>query len=211
MIISNEEILGFDKFYRTTLINSVAGFKNLQMVGTCSTHGISNLALFNSVFHVGANPPLLGMMCRPEGDRNDTFNNIKHTGHYTLNNVLPQWYKSAHQTSANYDVSESEFEQCGFTRQYLKGFKAPFVAESNVKIGLELCEILDVIKNGTSIVIGEIKYLILDESFLAADGFVDHEKAGTLAVAGLDSYYSTKSLERLPYAKSQKTYRELKC
>lgn len=204
MTITNEDILGFEKFYRTTLINSAPGFKNLQMVGTCSAHGISNLALFNSVFHVGSNPPLLGMMCRPEGAGNDTLNNIKATGQYTLNNVLEPWYKNAHQTSANFGVSESEFEHCGFQRHYVNGFKAPFVAESNVKIGLELCEITEVMKNNAIIVIGEIKYLILDDRFLAEDGFIDHEKAGTLAGSGLDSYYSTQGLGRLSYPKPGK-------
>jgi hypothetical protein len=36
---------------------------------------------------------------------------------------------------------------------------------------------------------------------LCPDGFVDIEKAGSIAGAGLDSYHTTKRLERLSYAK----------
>lgn len=32
------------------------------MLGTINKDGISNLGLFNSIFHVGANPPLLEMI-----------------------------------------------------------------------------------------------------------------------------------------------------
>ena len=33
------------------------------------------------------------------------------------------------------------------------------------------------------------------------DGYVDIEKAGTIAISGLDNYHDTKSIARLSYAK----------
>ena len=36
---------------------------------------------------------------------------------------------------------------------------------------------------------------------ISEDGFVDIQQLGTLTVAGLDAYYKTSLLERLPYAK----------
>jgi flavin reductase (DIM6/NTAB) family NADH-FMN oxidoreductase RutF len=99
------------------------------MIGTANNNGVTNLALFNSIFHLGANPPLLGMIFRPDGDDHDTLQNIKETGQYTINNVLPEWFEKAHQTSARYPSGYSEFEPCGFKESYYDDFKVPFVAE----------------------------------------------------------------------------------
>ncbi|MDZ7625721.1 MAG: hypothetical protein U5J96_14920 [Ignavibacteriaceae bacterium] len=36
---------------------------------------------------------------------------------------------------------------------------------------------------------------------LTKDGYVDIERAGTIAISGLDSYHETKKTARLSYAK----------
>jgi len=195
--------------YRTTFMNSISGFKSLQMVGTIGENGITNIALFNSIFHIGANPPLIGMICRPDGDQHSTFNNIEKTGFYTLNNVQKSWYQKAHQTSARYNINESEFDTCGFTAQYLDNFIAPFIQQSSVKLGLELREINTIKFNGSRIIIGEVKYIILDDGLVATDGYVDLEKAQSVTVAGLDAYYSTQKLARLKYAKPENNVEEI--
>ena len=109
MNFNQSHISAMEKRYRTTFINSLPGYKCLQMIGTTNNNGVTNLALFNSIFHLGANPPLLGMIFRPDGDDHDTLNNIKQTGQYTINNVLPKWFEKAHQTSARYPSGYSEF------------------------------------------------------------------------------------------------------
>jgi flavin reductase (DIM6/NTAB) family NADH-FMN oxidoreductase RutF len=198
--ITGKQIEAMEKHYRTTLINSLPGYKSLHIVGTISTDGITNLALFNSVFHVGANPPLLGMVVRPDNPDHDTLKNICSVGHYTLNNVLPKWYREAHQTSAIYPSGSSEFDLLGFKKQYINNFKAPFVQGSTIQIGLELMEIIDIELNNTSIVIGEIVNIQIAESVIQTDGYVDHPAAGTITVAGLDSYFTTQHIGRLEYA-----------
>ena len=52
-----------------------------------------------------------------------------------------------------------------------------------------------------AIVIGEIKCIQLNENILEKDGYINHEKAGTISVGGLDGYFENKLLERLSYAK----------
>lgn len=201
MMITANQLSEMEKHYRTTLINSLPGYKTLQMVGTISEDGITNLGLFNSVFHVGANPPLLGMVFRPDGPDHDTLNNIQSVGYYTLNNVLPEWYQQAHQASARYPTEVSEFDLCGFKKLYTKGFKAPFIQQSTIRIGLELRDTIDVEINNTTIVIGEITHILLEDSLIGADGYVDHIQAKTVTVAGLDSYFTTNALGRMAYAK----------
>ena len=50
-------------------------------------------------------------------------------------------------------------------------------------------------------IIGEVKAIHFPNDCLAPDGFMNIEKAGTITVAGLDSYHTTQPLQRLPYAK----------
>ncbi|MDO8993163.1 MAG: flavin reductase [Daejeonella sp.] len=201
MNFNQSHISAMEKRYRTTFINSLPGYKSLHMLGTVNKEGISNLGLFNSIFHVGANPPLLGMVFRPESNDHDSLENIIQTKEYTLNNVLPEWFKQAHQTSARFPSGVSEFESCGFKEFYLDPFKAPFVAQASIKIGLELREIIDLSLNNTKILIGEIVQVLMDDGIVAGDGYVDHIKAGTVTVAGLDSYFTTQHLGRLAHAK----------
>jgi flavin reductase (DIM6/NTAB) family NADH-FMN oxidoreductase RutF len=199
--ITGEDIAKMEKQYRISLINSLVGFRSLNLLGTASNDGITNLCVISSAFHLGANPPLLGLVIRPEREHNDTLKNIKTTGQYTLNNVLPEWYPKAHQTSASYPSGVSEFDVCGFKKQYIKGFKPPFVGQSTIGIGLELRETLDIEANGTTIVIGEIIQILTNDALIAEDGTVDHIKAETMTVAGLDAYFLAKPLGRLAYAK----------
>jgi len=170
-------------------------------LGTVSEEGATNLCVVSSVFHLGSNPPLFGLIIRPEREHNDTLKNIKLTGQYTLNNVLQQFYKQAHQTSASYASGISEFAECGFNELFTDGFKAPFVKESSVRIGLQLKELIEMTMNGTTLVVGEVTHILADDSLIGEDGFIDPLKAGTVTLAGLDSYYITEPLARLSYAK----------
>ncbi|MBB5635002.1 flavin reductase (DIM6/NTAB) family NADH-FMN oxidoreductase RutF [Pedobacter cryoconitis] len=199
--ISSEQIYQLEKQYRISLINSLVGYKSLNLLGTASNEGITNLCIISSAFHLGANPPLLGIVIRPEREQNSTLTNIKSTGHYTLNNVLPEWYMQAHQTSAYYPSDVSEFDTCGFQKLYTNHFKAPFVKQSTIRIGLELREIIDLEINGTTILIGEIVHILANDDMIAADGTVDHVKAKTMSVAGLDAYFLPQAVGRLAYAK----------
>jgi len=199
--IDSDQISEMDKFYRISLMNSISGYKSVNLLGTINTNGITNLCPVSSVFHMGSHPPLLGMVIRPEREHNDTLRNIRSVGAYTLNNVLPEWYTEAHQTSAAYPSGISEFDVCGFKKLYAKKFKAPFVEKSTIRIGLELREVIDIEINGTSIIIGEIVLILAEDTLIGEDGFVDHVKAGTLAVTGQDSYYLPQAVGRLSYAK----------
>ncbi len=201
---SSNDILNMELRYRTTFINSISGFKSLNLVGTINEQEKINLAIFNSIFHVGANPPLLGMVFRPAEVERHTLENILNCKQYTLNHVHPQIIRAAHQTSARFPKDVSEFEACGLTPIFSKNIKAPYVQESKVKIGMELREKIIVNSNNTSIIIGQIIEIIIDERAIEVDGFVNLEKLETCTVAGIDAYYTTKKIERLSYAKIDK-------
>jgi len=201
MIFSKENILEFDKLYRTNLINSLSGFKSANLIGTISVKDITNLAIFNSVIHVGANPPALGFLIRPVSVERHTYSNLKETGFFTINHINKEIFKQAHQTSARYEDNISEFGACGLTPEFTETIKAPYVNESKIKIGLKFVEEQEIKLNRTIFIVGEIIEIILPEDVVLKDGFVDIEKAGSIAISGLDSYHETKRIARLSYAK----------
>ncbi|WP_394774738.1 flavin reductase family protein [Flavobacterium sp.] len=186
------------------LINSLGGFKSVALVGTSNGKGNTNLSIFNSFFHIGANPPLIGMIFRPSPPERDTLRNIIDTGFYTINHINEQTYKKAHQTSARYDKEISEFEVTGLNVEYKNNFTAPFVLESNIQLGIEVKEKTAISINNTTMVIGEIVEIFIPEDCLSDDGFVNLEKANTVTCSGLDSYHKTIQLDRLSYAKPDK-------
>ncbi len=201
MIITKENILEFEKLYRTTFVNSMSGFKSASLIGTISDKRNTNLAIFNSVIHVGANPPSLGFLMRPVSVDRHTYKNIKEVGFYTINHINKDIFKNAHQTSARYDENVSEFDECGLTPEYSQKLKAPYVKESKIKIGLKFVEGQEIKYNGTIFVVGEIVEIIILNELIGIDGYVDVEKAGSITISGLDSYHETKRITRLSYAK----------
>ena len=201
---TSETLLDLENHERAHLINSLGGFKSLALVGTSDSKGNTNLAVFSSVFHVGANPPLIGLIFRPSPPERNTYSNIIETGFYTINHVNETIYKQAHQTSARYDKVISEFEITGLTPEYKDAFFAPYVTESNIQLGIEFKEKIDLTINNTILIIGKITQIYIPETCLSADGFVDIEKANTVTCSGLDSYHKTVQLDRLSYAKPNK-------
>ena len=201
MIITRDDIAQFEQRYRTAFVNSLAGFRQAVLVGTKSRDNNSNLAIFNSLIHLGANPALLGLINRPDSVQRDTLQNIIETKEYTLNYVCSKEYEKAHQTSARYDKGISEFEITGLNREYKDGFFAPYVTESNIQLGIEFKEKIDISINNTTLIIGEIIQVYIPEDCLYEDGFVDIEKANSITCSGFDSYHKTVQLDRLSYAK----------
>lgn len=59
-----EDIDNLEKIFKINLINSCSGFKSANLLGTISDEGVSNVAVFSSVIHLGSNPPTLGFILR---------------------------------------------------------------------------------------------------------------------------------------------------
>lgn len=209
MVITKENISEFEKLYRTNLFNSLSGFKSANLIGTISKEGKTNLAIFSSVIHVGANPPLMGLLMRPVSVERHTYHKIKETGFFTINQIHKDIFKQAHQTSARYDKDVSEFDACGLTPEFTEIVKAPYVKESKIKIGLKFLEEHEIKSNRTIFIVGEIIEIIFPDEVIVKTGYVDIEKAETIVISGLDSYHETKRIARLSYAKPNTDPKEL--
>ncbi len=197
--LNRQDIESQEKQYRTNFINALTGFKSVALLGTQNKNGILNLAIFSQIIHVGANPPLMGVLFRPHTVARHTLENILETNYFTINHILEDFVDKAHHTSARWDISE--FEACGLSPEHTPSLPAPYVKEAHVKIGLQLKERVAIATNDTILIVGEIVEVMLPAKALGQDGFVDLEIAGTLTCSGLDTYHKTQKIARFSYAK----------
>lgn len=185
-----------DKKFRLVLINKLSGFKGLNLIGSRSQDGVENLALFNSVIHVGSNPPLLGMLFRPLLVERHSYNNIQVSKHYSINAVTESILEAAHVCSGNFSAEESEFEASGLSPEYIDDFPAPFVAESPLKIGLSFVEEHKMESNGTIFMVGKIEKISLPDGSISQDGHINLDKLGIIAGNGIDTYARAENIRR---------------
>ncbi len=205
MNLSRQDIQTMDQRERARLINSLSGFKSANLIGTCDKQGLENLAVVSSVVHLGSNPPLFGFIVRPAESRRHTLENILETRHFTINSIGADFVQKAHQTSARYPKSASEFKAVGLTPYYDDMFPAPFVLESSLKIGLVLKEQISIESNQTQMLIGEVITIQAPKRAVTPDGSLDLEALDLVTISGLDSYHVTQRLHRLSYAKPDKS------
>lgn len=205
MLVTADDLRNMGRIERLNLVNALSGIKPVQLIGTRSRDGADNLAIFNSVVHIGSNPPLLGFILRPDqSHRRDTFSNLSESGFFTLNHVHRTFLRQAHYTSAKFPEGQSEFEACELTPQWIGDFPAPFVAESKLKIGLEYKQQIPIEINGTSLVLGQVVMIDLPEYVIEEEGHLNLSLIGDVGISGLNTYYSVEKIARLPYARPDK-------
>lgn len=192
-------LASLDHLYRINLVNSCSGFKSANLIATKSKDGMSNVAVFSSVIHLGSNPALLGFVIRPTTVPRNTYKNIKETGQYTINHIYEEIIEDAHHCSAKYDASVSEFSMTNLKEDYDHACFAPFVKGAPVQIQMKFREEHHFKINGTIMIIGEIMGIYIKEEILNEDGFIDLTKAKIAAINGLDGYTIPQLKTRLPY------------
>ncbi len=206
---SEKEIKEMPSRARAHFMNCVTGFKSSNLIGTISGDGITNLAIFSSVTHLGSNPPLLGFVLRPHTVMRNTFENLKETGFFTVNHVNADMIKPAHQTSAKYPGGVSEFGETGLTEEYKDGFQAPYVQESRIQIGCRFVNEYFLEENECRFVVGAMEQIYLSDDIISEDGFINLERAGTISATGLDGYALPKILDRFSYAQPDKEIKSI--
>ncbi len=198
---SIEEVEKFEKYTKINLINSISGFKSANLLATKNKKNTTNLAIFNSVCHLGSAPAMIHFTLRPHTVARHTYENILESGYFTINAITTKIIEKAHQTSAKYNNETSEFDATKLSAIYQDGFFAPYVKESPVQLGCKYLNTYKIEENGCLIVIAAIEHIYVTENMLSKDGFVDLEKGNIASIVGLDGYYKPKKLTRFPYAR----------
>ena len=198
---NEEQFKELEDRFRKNLINSLLGARPAVLIGTANGKKQLNLAVFSQVLHVGANPPLCGILFRPDSVDRHTLSNIRETGCFSLNILSSDFAEHVHQTSARYDAGISEFDAVGLEPEFSDSYAAPLVKEAHIKAICALQEEIPVVSNGTIFVVGGFKWIEINASFLRSDGSVNHHAAQSLAVCGLDDYVGLQDVARFSYAK----------
>ena len=189
------------KVPRLNLINSCMGYKSANLIGTFSTEGNQNLAVFSSITHLGSDPALLGFILRPTTVPRHTYSNIKEINYFSVNAITETLIQKAHQTSANYAKEVNEFEATGIESEFKEGITVPFVKESPVQILCKYLNEYEIKKNGTIHVIAAIEKIFVNESLMGEDYWIQLDKGNVVSINGLDGYVKTELIERFPYAR----------
>lgn len=203
-----EDFKNWNSRFRANFFNSIGGFKSINLMATVSKEGQSNAAPFFSVQHIGANPPLLSLIFRPHTVERHSLENFRNSGYATINAIHSAILDQAHQSAAKYPREVSEFEAIGLN-EYWTDFKAPYVEEARLKIGIEHQEEHRVEINQTIIVIASIEEVEIEEGAILDDGLIEHSLIDSLSVNGLDSYYQPKPFKRLSHAQPGEPLKQL--
>ena len=196
-----EDIKAFSKIYRLNMINSVTGYKSANMIGTKSSSGKENVAVFSSITHLGSDPALLHFTLRPNTVPRDTYKNIKENSVFTVNHVSVTQIDDAHHTSARYDEDISEFDQTLLEPEYKLNWDAPFVKGAPVALGCRYLNEYDIVENGCVLIIAAIDHIFVEDELLQEDGWVKLETGKVVAINGLDGYALPQLQKRLEYAR----------
>lgn len=199
-----DDIQNLEKIYKINLINSCSGFKSANLLGSISEEGISNVAVFSSVTHLGSKPPTLGFILRPTTVPRDTYKNIKDSGIFTINHIHQDIIEDAHHTSAKYPKEVSEFDMTGLEEEFKGNFKAPFVKGAPVQMGMKFIEEVYVPSNDVMLIVSQIQELYIDDALLQEDGLINLSKGNVAAINGLDTYAIPQFNKQLSYQRPKK-------
>lgn len=198
---SKDAIGNLETRYKNNLINSISGYKSANLIGSKSSSNRTNLAVFNSVVHLGSNPALLGFILRPTTVTRHSFENMKETGVFTVNHIAAHQIQDAHHTAAKYPEGVSEFDQTTLIEEYKSNHFAPFVKDSPVQIGCTYLNNYLIQENNTRLVVGAVEHLFIQDQMLLEDGWVQLDLGKVVAINGLDGYALPSLLDRFPYAR----------
>ena len=199
-----DDIQNLEKIYKINLINSCSGFKSANLLGSISEEGISNVAVFSSVTHLGSKPPTLGFILRPITVPRDTYKNIKDSGIFTINHIHQDIIEDAHHTSAKYPKEVSEFDMTGLEEEFKGNFKAPFVKGAPVQMSMKFIEEVYVPSNDVMLIVSQIQELYIDDALLQEDGLINLSKGNVAAINGLDTYAIPQFNKQLSYQRPKK-------
>jgi flavin reductase (DIM6/NTAB) family NADH-FMN oxidoreductase RutF len=199
--ITSSDLKKLHKIPRLNLVNSCTGYKSCNLIATKSKNGISNVAIFSSVTHLGSNPAMLGFIIRPATVPRGTYQNIKDLEYFTVNHVTENMIADAHHTSANYEESISEFDKTNLEEEYHDGIETPFVKKSPVQLLCKYLNEYEIKENNTIHLIASIEAIFYKENLEGKEMWLQLDKEKIVTVNGLDGYCVPILQDRLKYAR----------
>jgi len=179
----------------------------IAWASTLNEDGSANLAPFSFFTGVSSDPPTC-LICvsrkkrEPDGTRppKDTWRNIERTGEFVLHVVNDALGPHMNATSRELPYGTDELAACGLTKLASDKVSPPRIAEAPVAMECKLDRIVEVGRDGTAIIIGEIVlWHVRDE--LVVDGKLDLGRLDAIGRMGGSTYTRTRDLFDMPRPK----------
>jgi flavin reductase (DIM6/NTAB) family NADH-FMN oxidoreductase RutF len=133
---------------------------------------------------------------------------LKATGFFTVNAITEEMIADAHQSSAAYGASLSEFEMTDLEEDYLDQIEIPFVKGSPVRLLCRYVNEYPIIENNTIHIIASIEAIYYDDLLEREDKWLQLDKAKIVTINGVDGYALPQLLKRFEYARVNQELKE---
>ena len=156
---------------RYQLLTSLVVPRPIGWISTWSAEGVANLAPFSYYAALSASPLLVGVSVghRRTGPK-DTLRNIRERGAFCVNVVTEPLIEAMNATSAEVDPGVDEMEMVGLERARSERVDAPYVVVCPAVLECELSQEVDLGDAPNTLLIGEVKGILLDETLPLLEG-----------------------------------------
>ena len=192
------EIEAMDRRQRANFINSISGFRTPYLI-ISGEKGNWNAGTFSNITHVGANPPQISVLFRPDNGKRHTLTNYREQGSITLCMMPFSAHETVHQSSVSAPSGTFEWEALGGQTKHLDNWPHPIPSQALWAVEVHFIESFT-LSNNCIYTVGEIaRVALLNQTTLDAHGFVDL-KESVIAAHGLQSYHEiSPEPHRLPF------------
>ena len=196
--LNHEQILGLERRFQTALINSLSGIRT-SFIGITGEHGQWNASTLSNITHVGANPPQISVLFRPQSAKKHTLKNYREFGTITLVCMPFHKFETVHRVSVNAPKDVFELALLGEQVQKLEGWQHPIPNDFLYAIEVNLVEEFT-LGNQCIYTVGSIHQLRWSKNVrVNKNGQVIFQQSPTLAI-GLQQYTSIDTESKhLPY------------
>ena len=133
-------------------------------------------------------------------DLNNLYKEIsKSESLYGAMNLFKHSFEEFKNIDSEKDISE--FDELNIEKVYIDNYKAPFVKDSLIKIGLHKVEEIKLL-NRCRLIVGKVELVVINNNILESDGNIDFSKSTTTCISGCQNYYNVKLTKQKQRVKS---------
>ncbi|WP_136715224.1 flavin reductase family protein [Halorientalis salina] len=181
----------FERSLYRTMTGAVVP-RPIGWISTTSEDGVDNLAPYSYFNVVSVDPSVVMFAPVDEGPDalKDSARNVLDTGEFVHNVVTRDLAEAMNATSATLPAEESEFDHADIERAESETVAPPRVAAADIAFE---CELYDAIDIGIStLILGEITMVHVDDSVTTSEGKVDVEKVDAVGRLAGNWYATTR-------------------
>ena len=180
---------------KPSIFNSIVAPRPIGWISSMDARGRVNLAPFSYFNAISASPAMVMFTCNAPADRTekDTVANVRVVPEFVVNFVSHGMREEMNLTSVPSPHGEDEFRFAGLDRLASRHVKPPRVAGAPAHLECRLVRVVDIEPQAagekkSSVVIGRVVAVHIDDRFMTADGRFDTLGANPLVRLGGFTY-----------------------